>query len=707
MTATVSALGGTTLSAGLADSQAQLNQAMGVGAGFGADSLTQFADAYRASGGGPTLAFLGLNPFQIVATGAFQGLFWSIIVIFLGIMTIVAMQHALRGRYALSAQHPLVLLSQVYFRLIIGVLLIANTPLVYAVLMTLNSVLSLGVQSMASQSMSALFQTGSMGTLTFAQARIEAVRNAAARRAVALYPGGGSRNEMIQIGTWYDAMASAINAGLASQGLGGQLPVLNAQVWSNAATPDDQVAAYVGRNVIQNFSQMVADLGALPAGSGPLSIAFPAGGSSSLTLLSDALVGDDAQAAQAMTMPNTPSSNAQFEAARQLYAKNVMADALSYLDTRILPIVSASPTLSQRAQAWFSEKVEHAAAAAGGFMTEWRAAVDWIGRGIGVVLTRMVAFFFTAATGALIEIELFMLVLAMPLWLLPATQGAFHGVLRSLVALSMAVPAYQFIMLLVDALMGLVLKYIMFGPLAAGNTGSAGAAAGVAYMVAAAVAAVGSGGEMVALVMFCYMIAYIFLAVYMAIKTPRLIALFLKGAGVAGAFLSAFATGLVAGAATALSTAAVAGGGGSIAGRWLGAHPGHGSGVSPGFRPSSSRHDGTPQASANGGASAVAAPMGRFKFASAGRAPEAAERPAKGGAAAPPAAPSPSSQTLSAAASFGLRTFVDCLQADSPRDGCKIAMHALDSHRKQMEKESEARHKARAAAGRPGAPAGA
>jgi len=280
MTATVSALGGTTLSAGLADSQAQLNQAMGVGAGFGADSLTQFADAYRASGGGPTLAFLGLNPFQIVATGAFQGLFWSIIVIFLGIMTIVAMQHALRGRYALSAQHPLVLLSQVYFRLIIGVLLIANTPLVYAVLMTLNSVLSLGVQSMASQSMSALFQTGSMGTLTFAQARIEAVRNAAARRAVALYPGGGSRNEMIQIGTWYDAMASAINAGLASQGLGGQLPVLNAQVWSNAATPDDQVAAYVGRNVIQNFSQMVADLGALPAGSGPLSIAFPAGGSS-------------------------------------------------------------------------------------------------------------------------------------------------------------------------------------------------------------------------------------------------------------------------------------------------------------------------------------------------------------------------------------------------------------------------------------------
>ncbi len=463
-----------------------------------------------------------------------------------------------------------------------------------------------------------------------------------------------------------------------------------------------------GRTIIQNFSQMVADLGALPAGSGPLSIGFPAGGSSSLPLLSDALAGDDAQAAQAMTMPNTPSSNAQFEAARQLYAKNVMADALSYLDTQVLPIVSASPTLSQRAKAWFSEKVEHAAAAAGGFMTEWRAAVDWIGRAIGVVLTRMVAFFFTAATGALIEIELFMLVLAMPLWLLPATQGAFHGVLRSLVALSMAVPAYQFIMLLVDALMGLVLKYIMFGPLAAGSTGTVGAAAGVGYMVAAAVATVGSGGEMVALVMFCYMIAYIFLAIYMAIKTPRLIALFLKGAGAAGAFLSAFATGLVAGAATALSTAAVAGGAGSFAGRWLGAHPGSGSaGVSPGFRPSSARHDGAARASAHGGTSSVAAPMGRFKFASAGREPEAAEPPARAGAAAPAAAPSPSSPNLSAAASFGLRTFVDCLHAESPRDGCKIALRALEVHRRQIEKESEVRHKARPAAARPGAPAGA
>ena len=41
------------------------------------------------------------------------------------------------------------------------------------------------------------------------------------------------------------------------------------------------------------------------------------------------------------------------------------------------------------------------------------------------MLTRMVAFFFTAATGALIEIELFMLVLAMPLWLLQKTVDAW------------------------------------------------------------------------------------------------------------------------------------------------------------------------------------------------------------------------------------------------------------------------------------------
>src|ERR1700722_293798 len=83
--APVSAIGGTTLSAGLADSRTQLNQAMGADSSFGADSLAQFADAYRASGGGPTLAFLGFNPFQIVATGAFHQLYWSAIVTALGI----------------------------------------------------------------------------------------------------------------------------------------------------------------------------------------------------------------------------------------------------------------------------------------------------------------------------------------------------------------------------------------------------------------------------------------------------------------------------------------------------------------------------------------------------------------------------------------------------------------------------------------------
>jgi len=692
-----SAIGGTTLSASLADSQAQLNQAMGADPGFGSDSLVQFANAYRASGGGPTLAFLGFNPFQVIANGSFHYLFWSLIVIFLGIMTLVAMQQALRSRYAMSARSPLVIVAQVYFRLMVGVLIISNIPLVYAMLMTLNSALSQGVQAMAAAgSVASLFQAGSMGTLTFAQARLEAIRNAAARRAVALYPGGASRDEMIQIGTWYNAMAGAINPALSAQSLPGQLPVLTAATWTNAQTPDDQVASYVGRNVVQNFGQMVADLGALPAASGPLSIAFPSGGSTSLSLLSAALANDDAQAAQAMTLPSTPSSNAQFEAARQLYAKDVMADTLGYLDTQLLAVVNASPTLAQRAQGWFSEKVEQAAAAAGGFMTEWRAAVDWVSRGIGVVLTRMVAFFFNAATGALIELELFMLVLAMPLWLLPATEAAFQGVLRSLVALSMAVPAYQFIMLFVDALMALVLKYVMFGPLATGNAGAAQTAGGVATLVVTAVVAVGSGGELVALVMFCYMITYVFLAIYVAIKTPKLIAYFLKGAGAAGAFLSTFATGLIAGATAALATAAVAGGGGGgLAGRLLGG------GTGPALR------GGNAQGPGGGGGAAVFGggfrpPLGRFKYSAAPpaqsrsgrpRAVSSAERLPLPSEATRQAAASTFKPPLAEAATFGLRTFADCLGADSPAEGFKIAIHALETHRKQKEKEAEARHK--------------
>jgi hypothetical protein len=503
---TLGPVGGTSLSAGLADSRAELDKAMGVAPGFGADSLAHFADAYRASGGGPTLAFLGFNPFQVIATGAFHELYWAAIVVFLGIMTLVAMQQALRSRYALSLRSPMVVIAQVYFRLMAGVLLVTNTPLVYALLMTLNGVLSQGVQAMASAENAGLLQAGGMGALTLAQARMEAIRGAAARRAVALHPAGASREEAVQVGTWYNAMAGAINPALSAAGLPGELPLLDASAWADASTPDDRITAAVGRTLVQNFGQLVADLGALPADTGQLRIAFPEGGSTGLAPLSAALAADDAAAAQVLALPASPSSAAAFESGRQLYAKNVLAHTLAYLDGQLLPVIGASPTLAQRVKGWFSEKVEQAAAYAAGFMTQWRAAVDWIGRGIGVVLTRMVAFLLNAATGALLEIELFVLVLAMPLWLLPATEDAFHGVLRSLVSLSVAVPAYQFLMLFVDALMALVLRYAVFGSAASAP---------------ALVAAVGSGGEALALGMFCYLVAYVFLAIYVALKTPR------------------------------------------------------------------------------------------------------------------------------------------------------------------------------------------
>jgi hypothetical protein len=687
-TTAAATMGGTTLSAGLADSQAQLSQAMGYSGDLGSDSIAHFKAAYQASGGGPTLAFLGFNPFQIVATGAFHELFWGAIIIFLGIAAIVSMQRALVVRYSMGVRAPLASIAQVYFRLLAGVLIISNLPLLYAVLMTVNFALCQGVQAMASQSMGALLQTGSMGTLNFAQARIESIRSAAARRAMALYPSGASRDEMTQIGVWYNAMANAINASLSAGQLPGQLPLL-APSWENASTPNDQVASYVGRNVVQNFGQIVADLGALPAGSGPLSIEFPAGSSTSLGLLSDALASDDQAAAQAIAMADTPSNNGVFESARQLYAKNVLADALSYLDTQLLPVVGASPTLAGRVEAWFSEKVEQAAAAAGGFMTQWRAAVDWLGRGIGVVLTRMVAFFFAAGVGVLIEVDLFVLVVAVPFWLLPATEDAFHGALRSLVSLTLVVPAYQFIMLFVDALMGLVLKYILFGPLATGGTGALGTAGGAAYMVAAALSVVGSAGDIVPLVMFCYLVAYLFLAIYMAIKTPKLLAVFMKGAGAAGLFLSNFSTGLIAGASAALATAAVAGGGGAMAGRILGA--GH-VGRAPGPSRSYARPNLGPIV-----ASSMRTPAGAEAESAPPAPPQPVDRLSTG-------APRGPAGALRTTAAFGLRTFVDCLQADSPAEGVSVAVRALDAHRKQNEKEAEARHKARVQAEKASAP---
>jgi hypothetical protein len=451
--------------------------------------------------------------------------------------------------------------------------------------------------------------------------------------------------------------------------------------------------------VVQNFGQMVADLGAIPAsGSGGLTIAYPAGASTALGLLSTALAGDDGQAALALNLPNTPSSSSQFEAARQAYAKDVAADSLGYLDTQILPIISASPTLAQRAQAWFTEKVEQAAAAATGFITDLRAAVDWLGRGIGLTLTRILAFFFTAATKVLIEVDLFVLVVAMPLWLLPATEDAFYGVLRSLFALALAAPAYQFIMLFVDALMGLVLNYVMFGPLAAGG-GTLQSAGGAAYLAASAIAAVGSGGETVVLVMFCYLVAYIFLAIYVALKTPRLVAVFLKGAGAGGAFLSTVATGLISGAATALASSAV--GGSGIAGVLLGA--GTGSIGAHGRAATTGSHEAVFSLSRLAAASRP--PLGRLAASSKlpTRAPASQDPPQGKGVGTSAGTQAGQGRRAIEAAGFGLRTFAECLRATHPGDGLKIAVHALEEHRKEQEKAAEARYKMQRSAEKAGA----
>ncbi len=674
-------IGGTTISAGIADSQLQLEALASSGAG--PDRIAQLASSYRSSGGGPTLAILGFNPFQAVATGPFHFLYWSVVVIFLGIMAVTAMQQSLRGRQTVLARHPLAALAQVNFRLLIGVLIIANTPLLYALLMTVNGAVSQAVQAMAAQSAAGFLQAGGIGALTFGQARIEAIRNASTRRAIALHPAGASRAEMEELGAWYNAMAAAINASMSGHSLQGQLPVLDASIWADRQIPDDRVAAYIGRTLVQNFSQMVADLGALPADSGPLEVAFPAGRQTSLPLLSAALARDDAQAADAIAQPALPSNDAGFEAARQLYSKEVLADVLNYLDAQLLAVISASPTLSQRAQAWFSDQVERAAAAAGGFLTAIRSAVDWAGRGIGVVLTRVVAFLFTAAVKVLIEVNLFVLVLAMPFWLLPATEEAFYGVLRSLGTLSVMVPAYQFIMLFVDALMALVLKYALLGPLAV-SSGPAQAGAGAAYATAAALAAVGSGGETLALATFCYLVTYAFLAVYVAFKTPRLVSVFLKGAGAAGAFLSAFATGLIAGASTALATAAV--GGNGIAGSLLG---GGAHGRVGAARSASGAVSGQTAHRAATGPVPQRPQLGHVTSASLGG-PGGAHRNRAG----------ESRGTLGETIRFGARTFFENLGATSPADGLDTARKALDRHQRQKEKEADARSKAQEKSGK-------
>lgn len=651
-------IGGSTLSAGIADAQAQL-QALIAPSGSAAD-LSQIEAAYQASGGGPILASLGFNPFQMLATGAFHTLYWSGVVIFLGITAVIAMQQSLLGRQTIRARHPLAALAQANFRLLAGSLLIANLPLVYALLVTVNGAVSEGVQAMGAEAAAPLLQTGSMATLSFAAARADAIRRAAARRAIALYPSGASRAEMVAIGGWYNAMALAVNAA----GPPSPLPQIDATDWNDGQAPDDRVIAAIGRGVLQNFGPLVAALAALPTSAGSIAVALPSGGAANLAPLSAALASDDGQAAAAIAAANLPSNDGATESARAAYAQAVLTDTLAYLDGQILPTLGASPSLADRVKAWFSDRVERAAVAAEGFTVRLRDLVDWFGRAIGVVLTRLVAFAFTLGVRVLLEVNLFLLVLAVPFWLLPATEEAFYGTLRLLLWLSVVVPAYQFIMLFVDGLMGLVLKSIVFGPAAAGSLSASSALGGGATLVVSALAAVATGGETIALVTFGYLVTYVFLAIYVATKTPRLVALFLKGAGAAGGFLATFATGLIAGALTSVATAAV--GGGGVASSLLGSPP-------------------PPAGSARAPAEGFASPPAPHRV-RLGRLTASGPRSGQAGAG------------RLETARFGLRTFAEALGSSSPVDALHTARQAWERHEKARVKEEDARAKAEAKA---------
>jgi hypothetical protein len=323
---------------------------------------------------------------------------------------------------------------------------------------------------------------------------------------------------------------------------------------------------------------------------------------------------------------------------------------------------------------------------------------------IGEILTRIVAYVFSAGCAVAIELNLFILTLALPFWLIPSTERAFYGVLRSLVAFTVAVPAYQFIMLFVDGLMSLTLRLIMFGSLGVPGASVGQAASGVAYTVSAAIVAM-SSPEFVACVLFGYLIAYIFLAIYAALKTPKLITLFLQGAGAVGGFVSMMATGAVVGlvgfAMAASGSPALArrglsfarsrrdAGGGSLGGAqttadFLPGGPGPQSGGGNRFGTAGSQ---TPPASHPQLGRVVSREYSEGTPRPSGAAPVASQPPAVAPAA---AVPRPSDRRdVAEGLGLGLQISARTLRTDSPSEAMDAAIQTLKAHADAKERQEE------------------
>lgn len=474
---------------------------------------------------------------KILSDGGFKFIYWSFALLFAGFAAGGAMRKAMAG------SNPLGDLATLAVKLLFGSVLIAGRGVIYAMLITLMTSMSmLLIKARNSGYAPDTIEVG-ISDADFDRARMEVVQEKANAVGVTLGQLGaedGNAEDLEKVYKYFhDGMAPRLKAE------GVNLVVTDATLTADAQ--DMEKARVYGNWLRANAPMLIMQLNSLPT-TRTLDLSG-SGGSNALA----AMVDKTPKANEILAKPtvgNGPAAATAHKEKVENYRAMLDDEVGAYVNNDVLKPVWSESLLSKFSNFWGSA-VDAVRDAANSFspVSLIVAAIDALVKVLGFIQV-LLASVITFGACVLIEAQLFVMALMFPFWLHPATEKAFTAPIKAAVGAALWLPAFQLVMMIVDGLYGGLLKAVVLG------TGALAGALNGAGGTLLASQAIGAGGLAFAAMLLAFALIYFFIAVAAALKTPGWIKMAMEGGNVAADFLMKQATTVAEGAMLAATIGA-------------------------------------------------------------------------------------------------------------------------------------------------------
>lgn len=532
------ALSGTSFSAVLLENQKTINKELASVHGIPPDAQTQnpigfYKDIYRKSNGGPIANWLGVPMSRITSSAAFKTLYWLVVLV----AGIVCVMRAL-SEIKQSSTAPFEHMVAFFLKLFAGAVIVSQPALIYALLMTARDGLNLVVTEIVTPSdpgttnaVATSISTGNLGTLD-----LDLIRNRAVQRGIdqrLAITQSLTVEERKQMGLLLNAMATALNSATGKP----YVPIVpESEFMADDNKSPDSSHSISMAGQFEKFYLASASV------DHPATIGVQSGGTTADITVLGSLINDAQRAPQKtrqeiMSLAQVPENRDTIELLKQRYEDEVFRSTKNTIDLNLGALIKVRtdiPGIAARLSGQLKQAVEDAASAVVAGPMKWiETALRAIVSAINEILARFIGRGANIVLNLILECNLALLVIIMPLWLLPATPRAFTGVVRSMFNVTLIMPTFQVLMFISDAIFGKILT-VVSGAVLVGT-----------------IATPATGGLPLLAITLGYIVMYTTTVVILLFRTPKILNALFQGTGAVSAWLASKAVGMAAGALTA------------------------------------------------------------------------------------------------------------------------------------------------------------